>query len=74
MGKASIQVRSEVAEAFQNASAEQQRRAEIAMAAALLSREDAVQELEHLLDRMSDYAETQGLTPDRLDALLHADD
>lgn len=70
----SIQISAKVAEAFRRASPEQRRRAESAMAVALMSREEAVEELEHLMERMSDYAEAQGLTPDKLDALLDADE
>ncbi len=70
----SINVRPEVARAFRKAPPEQRRRAEIAMAVALMSREEAVRELERIMDRMSDTAQQRGLTPEKLEALLAEDD
>ena len=70
----SINVRSEVVRAFRKAMPEQRRHAETAMAVALMSREEAVRELERVMDRMSDAAQQRGLTPEKLEALLADDD
>ncbi len=69
-----INVGPEVARAFRKASQEQRRRAETAMAVALMSREEAVRELERIMDRMSDTAQQRGLTPEKLEELLADDD
>ncbi len=68
-----INVRPEVARAFRKATQEQRRRAETAMAVALMSREEAVRELEQIMDRMSDTAQQRGLTPEKLEELLAED-
>ena len=44
------------------------------MAVALMSREEAVRELERIMDRMSDMAQKRGLTPEKLEELLAEDD
>ena len=70
----SINVRPEVARAFRKVPPEQCRRAEIAMAVALMSRKEAVRELERIMDKMSDTAQKRGLTPEKLKELLAEDD
>ena len=44
------------------------------MAVALMSREEAVRELERIMDRMSDTAKQRRLTPEKLEELLAEDD
>ena len=72
--KTSIRVPEEVAEAYRNASPEMRKRAERAMAAALLSREEVVRAFRNITERASEYAADQGLTSEKLDELLREDD
>ncbi len=68
--KTTIKVSRETAEAYQRVTPEQRRRAEVAMTIALMTREEAVRRLEHLMDEISDYAETQGWNEEKEAALL----
>ncbi len=43
------------------------------MAVSLMSREEAVRELERIMDQMSDTAQQRGLTPEKLEERLAED-
>lgn len=68
--KTSIEVSEDLAQAYRNASPEKRRRAERAMAAALMSREEVAAEFRRITKRTGEYAAKQGLTPEKLDELL----
>ena len=65
-----IEVPASVADAYRSASPETRRRAEQAMAAALMAKEEVVRAFRNITERASEYAAGQGLTPEKLDELL----
>ena len=72
--KTPIKVPEEVAEAYRSASPESRRRAEQAMAAALMAKGEVVRAFRTITERASEYAAEQGLTPEKLDELLRDSD
>ena len=72
--KEPIEVPASVAEAYRSASPESRRRAEQAMAAALMAKEEVVRAFRNITERASEYAAEQGLTPEKLDELLRDND
>lgn len=73
-----LNVSAEIAHAFRRATPEAQQqasqKAEEVLRYALMSGEEAAREFEQLADSMSRYAADQGLTPEKLKALLNDDD
>jgi hypothetical protein len=71
--KTPIEVPEDLAQAYRNASPERRERAERAMAAALMSREEVAAQFRKITKRTSEYAAEQGLTSEKLDELLRED-
>ena len=65
-----IEVPAGVAEAYRSASPESRRRAEQAMEAALMTKEEAVRAFRNITERAGEHAGEQGLTSEKLDELL----
>jgi hypothetical protein len=72
--KIEIEVAPETAEAYRKASPEARERVGRTLAYTLLSRDEAASAFRELTARTSAYAKQQGLTPEKLDALLSEDD
>lgn len=71
--KSTIEVPAAVAQAYRSASPASRKRAEKAMAVALLPCEEAAAQFQELTQRTSAYARRQGLTREKLDELLRED-
>ena len=65
-----IEVPASVAEAYRSASPESRRRAEQAMEAALMAKEEAVKAFRTITERAGEHAREQGLTSEKLGELL----
>ena len=71
--KEPIKVPTSIAEVYRDASPEKRKRAERAMATALMSGERAGKMFRNITERASEYAAGQGLTTEKLDELLGED-
>lgn len=74
-----IKVPSEIAEAYRQATKEEQEEIQLKFASImqlklLNFRQDAVQRLRNMMDEVSKEAQTQGLTPEILDSILQDDE
>ncbi|WP_353929014.1 hypothetical protein WJM97_11815 [Okeanomitos corallinicola TIOX110] len=70
-----IKVPSEIAEAYRQATKEEQEQIQLKFASIMQlklfnSRQDAVQHLRNMMDEVSKEAQAQGLTPEILDSIL----
>jgi hypothetical protein len=74
MTKVSIEFPEDIAEMCRSTPRASQEKIQILLRVWLRDMNESQRTLDEVMDDMSDYAESQGLTPDVLENLLHEDD